>query len=175
MREPSPQAKQAKARYVRLKVEGFGPISHADVEVKPLTVLIGRNNAGKSMLAQLTFTLTALTEAGRMGVVDPSLLSFEVREYLREKAERLKEATRQSYAKMVMDAVIDRLTTLLNEALKGALERSFAVALKSLVNICSECAKVECVYSKYLTVDLTITKDGRVDAKLRPPNDGRSD
>ena len=149
-------------------MEGFGPISHADVEVKPLTVLIGRNNTGKSMLAQLTFTLTALTEAGRMGVVDPSLLSFEVHEYLREKTEGLKEVTRQSYVKMVMDAVIDRLTMLLDEALKGALERNFAVALKSLVNIYSECAKVECIYSKYLTVDFTITKDGRVDVKLRP-------
>jgi predicted ATPase len=47
---------------MKLRVENFGPISYADVEIKPLTVLIGKNNAGKSMLAQLIFTLMTLTE-----------------------------------------------------------------------------------------------------------------
>jgi len=167
---------------MKLKVEGFGPISHADVEVKPLTVLIGRNNAGKSMLAQLAFTLAALTEAPtpmqileptlqyrRMRVaIEPHLISFIVHEYLQERMKESGEATRQSYAKMVVDAMVDRLTVLLKEALKGALERNFAVALKSLVNIYSNYAKVECTYSKYLTVDLTITKDGDVNIRLRP-------
>jgi hypothetical protein len=129
---------------MRLKVEGFGPISYADVEMKPLTVLIGRNNAGKSMLAQLAFTLAALTEAPtpmqvleptlqyrRMRVaIEPHFISFVVHEYLRERLKKSREVTRQSYAKMVVDAMVDRLTALLNEALKGALEGNFAVALK---------------------------------------------
>jgi predicted ATPase len=167
---------------MRLKVEGFGPISYADVEMKPLTVLIGRNNAGKSMLAQLAFTLAALTEAPtpmqvleptlqyrRMRVaIEPHFISFVVHEYLRERLKKSKEVTRQSYAKMVVDAMVDRLTALLNEALKGALEGNFAVALKSLVNIYSNYAKVECTYSKYLTVDFTITKGGDANIKLRP-------
>ncbi|MCB9552837.1 MAG: hypothetical protein H6705_13325 [Myxococcales bacterium] len=36
-----------------LKVEDFGRIAAAEVTVKPLTVLVGRNNSGKSYLASL--------------------------------------------------------------------------------------------------------------------------
>ncbi|MBF0540130.1 MAG: AAA family ATPase [Nitrospirae bacterium] len=38
---------------LRLEVKNFGPISKADVEIKPLTMFIGPNNSGKSYLAML--------------------------------------------------------------------------------------------------------------------------
>ncbi|MCB9527343.1 MAG: hypothetical protein H6701_02940 [Myxococcales bacterium] len=40
-----------------LKVEDFGRIAAAEVTVKPLTVLVGRNNSGKSYLATLIWGL----------------------------------------------------------------------------------------------------------------------
>lgn len=40
---------------IRLIVENLGPIGHASVEVRPLTVLIGRNNTGKTYLAQALY------------------------------------------------------------------------------------------------------------------------
>lgn len=40
-----------------LKVEDFGRIAAAEVTVKPLTVLVGRNNSGKSYLASLIWGL----------------------------------------------------------------------------------------------------------------------
>jgi predicted ATPase len=38
---------------MRITVEHFGPIVHADIEVKPLTLIIGREATGKSTLAKL--------------------------------------------------------------------------------------------------------------------------
>ena len=43
------------ATNLRLVVENLGPIEHADVELKPLTVLIGKNNTGKTYLAQALY------------------------------------------------------------------------------------------------------------------------
>jgi len=43
---------------VRLVVKDFGPFGEAEVELKPLTVFIGKNSVGKSMLAYLIWALT---------------------------------------------------------------------------------------------------------------------
>ncbi len=40
---------------LRLVVDNLGPIEHASVALKPLTVLIGRNNTGKTYLAQTLY------------------------------------------------------------------------------------------------------------------------
>jgi len=163
---------------MKLKVENFGPISHADIEIKPLTVLIGKNNAGKSMLAQLIFTLMTLTE----GYIPRRLLTpmfrymrtkgifiipliFQVDDF-RKRIKEAKEMTQFSYVKAVIDTIIDYLTESLNRTLRGLLERNFAVELKSLVNLYSHYTKVECAYSKYSIVEFTITKDGNLSAKF---------
>lgn len=38
-------------------IRDFGPVGYANVEIKPLTVFIGRNSAGKSTLLYLLWTL----------------------------------------------------------------------------------------------------------------------
>jgi len=43
----------------RLAVEGLGRIEHADAEIRPLTLLIGENNSGKSYFATLLWGLVA--------------------------------------------------------------------------------------------------------------------
>ena len=40
-----------------ITVRDFGPIAHAEVELRPLTVLIGANNTGKSYLALAIYSL----------------------------------------------------------------------------------------------------------------------
>ncbi len=44
----------------RLAVEGLGRIEHADAEIRPLTLLIGENNSGKSYFATLLWGLAAV-------------------------------------------------------------------------------------------------------------------
>ena len=41
---------------LRLVVDNLGPIRHADVALRPLTLLIGRNNTGKTYLAQALYS-----------------------------------------------------------------------------------------------------------------------
>ena len=43
----------------RLKVANFGPVSNAELELRPLTVFAGSSNAGKSCIAKLVYVLHA--------------------------------------------------------------------------------------------------------------------
>lgn len=47
---------------LRLEVKNFGPISKADVEIKPLTMFIGPNNSGKSYLALLIHSVFSISD-----------------------------------------------------------------------------------------------------------------
>ncbi|MCX8204993.1 MAG: AAA family ATPase [Candidatus Nezhaarchaeota archaeon] len=167
---------------MRLRVENFGPISYADVEVKPLTVIIGKNNSGKSMIAQLMFTLMSLKE-GYLGQAFLSLISKQIRMRYpigisalpltlslildKDFEERIKKAeTPYSIVKTFIEAVVHGLAKPLDKVLRDLLERHFAVELRRLVNLCSDCAKVECAYSRYSTIEFTVTKDGNLEARL---------
>jgi len=42
-------------------VRNFGPFEHVEVELKPLTIIVGKNNVGKSTLAYLIWALATTT------------------------------------------------------------------------------------------------------------------
>jgi len=56
-----------------VQVRDFGPIAKADIELRPLTVLIGPNNSGKSVVAMLTYAITqaAASALGHRSLVGP--------------------------------------------------------------------------------------------------------
>lgn len=167
---------------MKLKVKNFGPISHADINIKPLTLIIGKNNAGKSMLAQLIFTLRRLRE-GRFprrfllrtlrrmretGVIALPLISpltFKFEDF-KKRMKKRKEITPHSFVEIIIKTIIDNSTQPLNDTLKKLLERNFAVELGSLVNLYSDYAKVECAYSEYSIIEFMIAKDGSFNSKF---------
>ena len=42
---------------IKFQIKDFGPISKADIDIKPLTIFIGKNNTGKSYAALLLYSL----------------------------------------------------------------------------------------------------------------------
>ena len=56
---------------LRLVVDNLGPIKHATVSLRPLTVLIGRNNTGKTYLAQALYAARRAVRDGRRSVSKP--------------------------------------------------------------------------------------------------------
>ena len=54
---------------LRLVVENLGPIEHADIDLRPLTVLIGKNNTGKTYLAQALYAAHKAADS-RFGTQD---------------------------------------------------------------------------------------------------------
>lgn len=56
---------------LRLVVENLGPLHHASVTLKPLTVLIGRNNTGKTYLAQALYAARRAVHDSRRSAPTP--------------------------------------------------------------------------------------------------------
>ena len=56
---------------LRLVVDNLGPIGHAEVSLRPLTVLIGRNNTGKTYLAQTLYAARRAGRDARSGFLEP--------------------------------------------------------------------------------------------------------
>ena len=50
---------------IKFHIKDFGPISKADIDIKPLTVFIGKNNTGKSYAALLLYSLMKAVEVSR--------------------------------------------------------------------------------------------------------------
>lgn len=75
---------------LRLRVRNFGPIGSGEVEFRPLTILIGPNNSGKSYLAHLAYALwKALSGDLRRPLgTEPSFTDYLERQ-LRDAQERL--------------------------------------------------------------------------------------
>jgi predicted ATPase len=51
---------KAKSTVMNLKIGNFGPISSGEIDLKPLTILIGPNHSGKSYLAMLVNSIFKL-------------------------------------------------------------------------------------------------------------------
>jgi predicted ATPase len=42
---------------LKIAIQDFGPVNRGEIEVRPLTILIGPNNSGKSYSAMLIYSL----------------------------------------------------------------------------------------------------------------------
>ena len=56
---------------LRLVVDNLGPLNHASVALKPLTVLVGRNNTGKTYLAQALYAARRAIHDSRRSPTTP--------------------------------------------------------------------------------------------------------
>ena len=59
---------------LNVKVKYFGPLMEADIALRPLTVFIGENNAGKSYIALLNYAIFSSFSRSRRF---PSLWPFQ--------------------------------------------------------------------------------------------------
>lgn len=117
-----------------IALESFGPFaSRYEIEIKPLTLFIGRNSAGKSMIAHLIWALATATpdfdtlfnvfdEKGGRKYVQELLKSLENREPLRAK-EALEKVLLLLVEKALPPALARSLTELLPKVYGRRLRR----------------------------------------------------
>ena len=114
------------APYPTLSVENFGPISKAEIELRPLTVFVGPSNTGKSYMAILAYVLHQMFGIRRhssMGDVFP-LQSPVVNLLYRN----LQQHPDRSAITGAMTSMIQERTEALTEAAKdGEAAASFSI------------------------------------------------
>jgi predicted ATPase len=171
---------------MRLKVKNFGPIQEADVDFNRITVIIGKNNMGKSYLAQLQY---AILESSRQAVrLQPSpfgpdfevveleyILTMRAREHLTSLGRRIR------LEHLTNSAILENLTQLAEEEfaqrlqteLRLSLERTFGVKVQKLVNICSNYARLKWNVLEYVWVSVQISRRGTIKTRVTVRERGR--
>jgi predicted ATPase len=170
---------------MRLRVKDFGPIKQVDIDFSKLTIIIGKNNLGKSYLAQLYYTILDCSRRVVMATRPAWDMRFEFEDsflmtYSETKGmhEKLIEITKRMKTDNLKDSeildcvtelVLNDLAQLMQSSLQLSLERSFGVKLSKLVNLNSNIAKIKWGILEYLDVSVQITKKSgrfRVDFSL---------
>lgn len=161
-------------RYMKFKVTNFGPIKKADFELAPLTVIIGKNNIGKSFLAQLIYVLITtfcgnrrLSLKRRNFVSAFGYISFSVavpKEMIDESRKYFKNDSLSNLD--ILKNIVPKLAALeyprKARAIKELLEQTYGMNVKDLVNLHSRKSQMELEINNFSITRIIITKKGDV-------------
>lgn len=170
---------------MKIRIENFGPIRKATIATKPLTLIIGKNNQGKSYSAELIFAILQLKRflaepsfavGTRNNSIIISLPSRDIRRLnrvhigKREYAVTIKQSDLDRYtdhelAAQIVDRVVSILTSLTENQLPPLLEERFGMGVGALVNICMPTANIRFDLSKYISMSAEISKKGKIKVK----------
>ena len=131
---------------LNVKVKYFGPLIEADISLRPLTVFIGENNAGKSYTALLHYAIFASFSRSRrfhrfalskwMHRPSPSELGEQEQKELNALLANQKEAHFEELPKGIqqaVDTVFKQLCEQLPEQLSSEIQRCFGSELADLI------------------------------------------
>ena len=131
---------------LNVKVKYFGPLIEADISLRPLTVFIGENNAGKSYTALLHYAIFAsftrsrgfhrFGPSRRMYRPSPSELDEQEQKELNALLANQKEAHFEELPKGIqqaVDTVFKQLCEQLPEQLSSEIQRCFGSELADLI------------------------------------------
>lgn len=157
---------------LNLAVRNFGPVTQGDINIRPLTILIGPNNSGKSYVAMLLRSILAAQSRVASDL-------FGVHSAAEACRKTLKKKYKQDKYKMVITKQESKkiLTTLLNEEMGPALERQivrdFGSDMRHLVQTGKASSSVEVWESdpdsgKTRKVYIKLGKDLSMKTTLKP-------
>jgi hypothetical protein len=145
---------------ITLRVENFGPFEEVRVEIKPLTIFIGRNSVGKSLLLYLAWALSSAAPAFER--VESGWEDYiKVAEAIVEKVDR-GESPREEIIEAARLFYRDVFIRAVEIGLEERLKHTFGVELRELVKkgkrratieLQAECGKFKATISKTLRVE----------------------
>jgi hypothetical protein len=126
-------------------VENFGPFEHAEIKLKPLTIFIGRNSVGKSMLMRLLWALASTPVALSAHLLFPprefDKRLGEVRSRIIDNVAKGLEPSRDD-----MHTLIKLYMETFQEALVGSLggriQGVFGSSLEELIRVGAETSRI---------------------------------
>lgn len=127
---------------LRLTLRNFGPVAHGDISIKPLTVLIGPNNSGKSYVAMLLRSILAAQSQVTGPRLRPRHAAAACRDMLQKKyrQNKYKMAVTKLESKKILGILLDED---LGPALERQIVRDFGSNMRDLVRTGKNGASVE--------------------------------
>ena len=140
----------------RIAVENFGPIKKGSIDLRPLTILIGSSNSGKSYMSTLIYSVSSLeTSRGLFRYQAKSDLRArigkELRALMRDNRGNNTFEMPMEMAQRMYKLVIDGM---FGDHLKQNLERNFRTHAENLARNDTESASVKVSTFTDLVVDL---------------------
>ena len=144
-----------------IRVKNFGPVADGQVDLKPLTILIGPNNTGKSYVAMLIHSILSSGERyGASGRFHQHRVGRNERLYY-EHVDELERIVRQS-SKLVsfdipqpyMEKLFRSTCEMIRSTIKAALERNFGSEIEGLVKRGAASAHLDITGSQNFTIKL---------------------
>jgi hypothetical protein len=174
---------------LKLHIENLGPIREASIETKPFTIIIGKNNQGKSYCAELIFSLLQLRRIFYfpgfsfdvkkdgtlvLGMIwrDMSRATYDTKLSAWRQARATISLTQsdlqysnEELAEKIIDKAVSAFVPVLEGYLPLLLEERFGMKLESLVNMYSSSATITVDFSEYLQISFTISNEGKINVK----------
>ncbi len=126
-------------------VENFGPFEHAEIKLKPLTIFIGRNSVGKSMLMRLLWALasTPVTLPSHFLFLPEGLYErlVEVRSRIIDSIVKGLEPSRD-YMHTLIKLYIEVFQEILVQGLKGKIQGVFGSSPGELIRVGVEKSRI---------------------------------
>lgn len=168
-----------------IKVTNFGPIRQAAVNIKPITVIIGKNNKGKSFLSQLIFSIIsslrgarkreyAFRSFGLQDIVDDLIVEdlydeLDIKEQINQYRKNV--INRKQLINHIFASVCALYAGWFRELLKEELEMTFGVNINDLVRLGATKSTITIRLSPSCYFLVTIGKSGSISTPLKFNND----
>lgn len=181
---------------MKMKVSNFGPVDKAEIEIKPLTIIVGKNNLGKSYLTQLIHSITSfLLEAGFVDLRElhpKEVTLYEYMTYRRifiyrphhlrmrffyphfaekeiiEVRKNLKNSGVSDYQihEFLSEKIRKKLSLRIERRFVNKLEQIFGVRVGKLVGLNASQSNIECALNQYVTLKILITTKNRLHIEI---------
>jgi len=157
---------------MRISVTNFGPVAKAVLDIKPITIIIGRNNMGKSFLSQLAYSIVCSIhkpQLKRFGGRYPEADIIAISRFIPQDHDDIKKLARSAAKREIsIERFSEQYIKLLNSIYSGymgfiltdALESSFGLGLKDLINIGAQSTVFSFDIPSLVTFTATINEKG---------------
>jgi hypothetical protein len=126
-------------------VENFGPFEHAEIKLRPLTIFIGRNSVGKSMLMRLLWALASTPVALSAHLLFPprefDKRLGEVRSRIVDNVVKGLEPSRDDVHTLIK-LYMETFQEALVQSLGGRIQGVFGSSLEELIRVGAETSRI---------------------------------
>ena len=155
----------------RINIQNFGPIKNADIELKPLIVLIGEQASGKSTLAKLIYFFKTLGEGFFSSYLDSESVKIEWhRHFLNPIRDKFNELFGQQSDNFIITFWYDEeryITLSLNKNKRLNVKHSFKFFLKEIKDELNHHKEAFIQYKQRLTEDSSFLENINLNIALK--------
>ncbi|MGD0854657.1 MAG: AAA family ATPase [Dehalococcoidia bacterium] len=169
---------------MKIEINNFGPINKANMQISPLTIIIGRNNLGKSFIAQLIYSILQslspfrrsphFVENNTMFIWNEALPDQYIKS--RRNSEKIfsdcfkswksGDITFQEFHANIVENWFNSYKEQLKISIPSTLEGVFSTKITDLISLNSTSCRINMVLSPCLRINITIRRKNVLDIKI---------